>query len=126
MSYTITAIEVLDGFSTSASTADLTAYIAIVDQADACLTANSVSAVIGKQLKILGVRHLAANSNERGSVTTERAVSGASRSYAQRAGGETGYLETLRTTDQYGCVIGTLNKNGRLQLRSVGRRSAYT
>jgi hypothetical protein len=121
MPYVITTAEVLDGFSTSASTADLTAYIAIVDQADACLTANLVSEAIGKQLKILGVRHLAGNANDRGAVTQERAVSGASRNYSERAGGETGYLATLRTIDQYGCVLGTINNNGRIQLRSIGR-----
>lgn len=123
MSYAITTSDVLDGFTTGASTADLEAYIAVVDQADTCLTANSVAAAIGKQLKVLGVRHLASNSNDRGAVTQERAVSGASRTYSARAAGETGYLETLRTIDRYGCVLGTLNYNARVQLRSAGRRS---
>ena len=123
MTYTITEAEVLDNFTTSASTADLAAYIAVVGQADACLTANSVAVAIGKQLKILGVRHLAANANDRGSVTQERAISGASRSYSERKPGETGYLETLRTIDQYGCVMNVVNKNGRIQLRSSGRRA---
>ena len=124
MSYAITISEVRDGFTTSASDADLTAYIAVADQADACLTANGVATAVGKQLKVLGVRHLAANANDRGAVTQERAVSGASRSYASRAAGETGYLETLRTIDQYGCVLATINSNARIQLRSAGRRSS--
>ncbi|MDH5796928.1 MAG: hypothetical protein OEZ19_00045 [Paracoccaceae bacterium] len=124
MSYAITTADVLDGFTTGASTADLDAYIAVADQADTCLTANGVSVAIGKQLKVLGVRHLAANANDRGAVTQERAVSGASRSYSERLGGETGYLQTLRTIDQYGCVMAAINNNARVQLRSVGRRAS--
>lgn len=119
--YAVSSSEVLEGFSTSASAADIAGYIAIMDQADACLTAKSVSGAIGKQLKVLGIRHLAANASDRGAVTQERAVSGASRTYKERKAGETGYLETLRTIDQYGCVLGLINKNAYIQLRSVGR-----
>lgn len=126
MAYEITTAEVLDGFSTGASISDLTAFIAVVDQADACLTANSVASAVGKQLKVLGVRHLASSANDRGAVTEERAVSGASRRYKDRIGGETGYLETLRTIDQFGCVMAKINANSRIQLRTAGRRSSYT
>jgi hypothetical protein len=119
--YAVSSSEVLEGFSTSASAADIAGYIAIMDQADACLTAKGVSGAIGKQLKVLGIRHLAANASDRGAVTQERAVSGASRTYKERKAGETGYLETLRTIDQYGCVLGLINKNAYIQLRSVGR-----
>lgn len=123
MSYVITTGEVLDGFTTSASTADLTAYIAVVDLADVCLTANNVSVAIGKQLKILGVRHLASN-DEGGTALEERSISGASRKFAERSGGQTSYLDTLRGIDKFGCVISTLTSaGGTLQLRSVGRRS---
>lgn len=123
MSYAITIAAIKDGFATSASDADLLAYIAVVDQADICLQAHGVPADIGRQLKILGVRHLAANANDRGAVVQERAVSGAARSYSERKPGETGYLETLRTIDKYGCVLGTVNRNASVQLRTVGRRS---
>lgn len=123
MPYDITRAEVCDGFSTSASASDLDGYIAVVDQADTCLTAKAVPEDIGKQLKILGVRHLASNANDRGAVTMERAVSGASRMYRTRHSGETGYLETLRTIDSHGCVMGVLNKNSRIQFRAVGRRA---
>jgi hypothetical protein len=123
MSYVITTSEVLDGFTTSASTADLTAYIAVVDLADTCLTANSVSVPIGKQLKILGVRHLASNA-EGGSVLEERAISGASRKFGERSGGQTSYLDTLRSIDAYGCVMSSISSpTGDIQLRSIGRRS---
>lgn len=123
MSYVITTPEVLEGFQTGASTADVAGFIAVVDQADNCLASNSVSDVVGRQMKILAVRHLLSNSSDRGAVTQERAVSGASRSYKERVAGETGFLETLRTIDTYGCVMSTINKNQRVQLRSVGRRA---
>lgn len=123
MSYTITTSEVLDGFSTSASTADLEGYIAIIDIADACLTANAVSTAIGKQLKILGVRHLAASSTDGGSVTEQTSISGASRKFAERRAGETSHLESLRTIDAFGCVMSVITKGALVQLRSVGRAS---
>lgn len=121
MPYTITTTQVRDGFTTSASDADLTAYIAIMDQADACLTANGVADAIGMQLKVLGVRHLAGNASDGGDITSERAVSGAQRTYAGRKAGSTGYLDTLRALDQYGCVVGLLSNGGYVQLRAVGR-----
>lgn len=121
MPYTITTTEVRDGFATGASDADLTAYIAIADQADACLTANSVADAIGKQLKILAVRHMAADATDGGDITSERAVSGAQRSYAQRRKGETGYLNTLRSLDRYGCVVAVVSNGGYVQFRAVGR-----
>lgn len=124
MSWAITISEVKDGFSTSASDADLAAYMALVDQADACLTLKGVHSAVGRQLKILGVRHLATSSSDRGAVVEEQAVSGARRRYNERAGGETGYLQTLRSIDQYGCVLGLVNRNARIQFRSVGRLSS--
>lgn len=124
--YEITVAQVLDGISTGASEADIAGLIAVVDQADACLTSNSVGALLGRQLKILGVRHLAQSAADRGAVVSERAVSGASRTYAERKGGETGHLATLRSIDQYGCVMSVLNRNARVQFRAVGRRSTAT
>lgn len=121
MPYTITTTEVKDGFRTGASDADLTAYIAIADQADACLTANSVADAIGKQLKVLAVRHMASNATDGGDITSERAVSGAQRSYAQRRKGETGYLDTLRSLDKTGCVMAVVSNGGYVQFRAVGR-----
>lgn len=125
MSYVVTAIEVLYGFSTSASTEDVEAYIAVTDQADDCLTANNVPVAIGKQLKILAVRHLASIGNEKGSVREEQSVSGARRVFMDRKSGETNYLEALRSIDQHGCVLSTVNKNVKVQLRSVGRFSPH-
>ena len=123
MAVTITTSQVLDGFSTGASTADLTAYIAVIDQADACLDANSVPDAIASQLKILGVRHLAATGSDGGEVTQERAISGASRSYSTVPGGMSWYYRTLKAIDTYGCVTATLTNSPTVQLRSVGRRT---
>ena len=122
MSYSITSSEVKDGFGTSASDADITAYIAVVDQSDACLTANGVSFTIGKHMKVLGVRHLARLAETDGQVISERAVSGASRSVARRNGDDTGPLTSLRALDKSGCVISlVVSNNPRVQFRSVGR-----
>jgi hypothetical protein len=123
--YAVSVAAVLDGFSTGASAGDVAGFISLIDQADECLEANSVPGAVAKQLKVLGVRHLVSNSTDRGSVTQERSASGASRSYGSRRKGDTGYLETLRTIDQYGCVTNIISRNGSVQLRSVGRRSDY-
>lgn len=122
MPYTITVEQVNDGFNSPASDADLAGYIAIVDQADTCLTNNGVADAIGMQLKTLAVRHLAVNARDGGAVTSEKAVSGASRSYAEYNAGETGYLDTLRQLDRTGCVYGVVSQNSFIQLRSIGRR----
>jgi hypothetical protein len=123
MSLAITVSEVRDGFTTAASDADIMAYIAVVDQADACLTANGVAGSIAKQLKILGARHLASNASDKGQVTEEQSVSGARRVYTRRPGNETSYLHTLRTIDRFGCVMRVISNNPRVQLRSAGRLS---
>lgn len=123
MPYEITVAEVRDGFNTSASDADLTAYIAFAGQADACLEANAVPDAIGKQLKILAVRHLATAASDGGNVVSQRAVSGASRTFQQRRAGETQHLETLRMLDTYGCVMNVVSSGGSVRIMSVGRRN---
>jgi len=124
MSYEITISDVTAGFSTPAcSEVDISNYIVVLDQADACLTANGVPAAIGRQLKILGVRHLTTNATG-GTVVEERSISGASRKFAERSSGQTSYLDTLRTIDTYVCVMSVLSSaSGPVQLRSIGRRS---
>lgn len=122
LDYSITVDRVKSGFTTSASDDDIAGFIAIVGQADQCMTNNNVPGEIGQQLKVLAVRHMATNQRDGGSVTSERAVSGASRSLNAFKAGETGYLDTLRQLDQWGCVYGTIQSNQFIQLRSVGRR----
>lgn len=120
MSYDISVSQVLDGFRTSASQADLALYINFLGQADSCLAQNNLSFADGRMLKIMGVRHMAVSTNDGGDVLMERAVSGASRQYSARRGGETSYLSGLRSLDKHGCVLRLLNNNARVQLRSVG------
>jgi len=124
MTYEITTTDVLSGFSSSTCPdQDIANYIVVLDQADACLTANAVPGAIGRQMKILGVRHLATNATG-GTITEERSISGASRKFADRTSGQTSYLDTLRTIDTYGCVMSVLSSaSGPVQLRSIGRRS---
>ena len=110
--YTITSSDVISGGA---------AYIPFVDQADACMEAKGVADDIGKQLKILAVNHLVSAATTGGTVQSERAVSGASRTYAAMSGGDTGYLNTLRDLDSWGCVTAIVSNNGRVQLRAVGR-----
>ncbi len=122
MPYTITLERVRNGFVSPASDADLTGYIMFADQADMCLTNSSVADEIGQMLKVLLVRHLATNSRDGGSVTSERAVSGASRSYGQYQAGDTGFLDTLKQLDRTGCVYQLATNSSPIQLRSIGRR----
>lgn len=120
--YAITIAGVLSGFSTGAGTEEIAGAIAVVDQADVCLTNNAISPQLGRYLKTLGARHLLSSATSGGGrVKEEEAVSGARRVYADAKGGESGYMETLRTVDKFGCVIGQLNRNARVQFRSVGR-----
>lgn len=121
MPYTITVAEVKDGFSTSASDSSITAYITLVDQADACMTAQGVPDAIGQQLKILAVRHLLTSERDGGAIMSERAVSGASRSFGQFKAGETGYLNNLKMLDKWGCVYGVVSNNTGIGLLVVGR-----
>ena len=120
--YSITTTRVKDGFTTAASDDDIAGFIAVVSQADQCMTDNNVPGEIGQQLKVLAVRHMATNQRDGGSVTSERAVSGASRSYGAYKAGETGFLVTLQQLDRWGCVYGVVQNNQFMQLRSVGRR----
>ena len=122
MTYAITIADVKDGFTTPVADSDLEGFIAIADTADACLQRNDVAQAIGQQLKRLFVRHMATLQRDGGSVTNEKAVSGASRSYGDLRYGETGYLNTLKRLDSTGCVYGLAVSNAPIQMRSIGRR----
>lgn len=120
MPYTITVTQVKDGFTGNASDADIAAYIAMADQADECLALNTVPDAVGQRLKVLFVRHTASQQRDGGAVTSERAVSGASRSYAADQRGDSGYLDLLRQLDQTGCVYRLASNNGFVQFRTIG------
>ena len=126
MAYDITSKEVLDGFSISVSERDVAGYIEIVSQADECMTRNSVPDVIGQRLKVLAVRHMASLvgiDGSGGQVVSQRAQSGASRTFKEADADQgTHYGGLLRQLDSWGCVLGLIENNANFTLRSIGRR----
>lgn len=130
MATAITYADVTDGFSTSVSQAQIELLITIIDEADTCLDANSVSASKQEMLKVMAVRHMAvmmgASESGKGAVTSEHAPSGASRSYKAPSGmtlDSTTYGAMLKQLDGYGCITSLLENTANLSIRSVGRRA---
>lgn len=121
MPYVIDIAAVKDGFSTTLSDVMLNGIIAVVNQADACMTRKNVPDELGIALKLAAARHFATINRDGGSVISEHAVSGASRAYSQQRNGETGFLDFIRTADSFGCVYRVVSQNGYIQLRSIGR-----
>jgi hypothetical protein len=122
---TITVSDVRAGFQTSLPDSEVELAIAIVDGADACLNAN-YSADTAKALKLYGARHiLAMQSNSgQGQAVSERAVSGAARTFATQGEGlsSTHYGTLLRQLDVSGCITGLLEATHKLSIMSVGPR----
>jgi hypothetical protein len=125
--YAISVARVRDGFNTKASEEDIAAFISIVDQADACLTNNSIPTTVGRQLKILATRHmlvLAQTSDSGGKIISERAISGASRSFQQSTTVRAShYGDLLKQLDKTGCVLRLIENNAPIMFRSVGPKS---
>ena len=116
MPYEITSADIEAG-------GDFADLIAWADTADACMTAKGVPAALGKTLKIYLVKHVL-QLERGGSVSSETAVSGASRSFATVSGLQgTSYGKLLSQMDKAGCVLALISNNGTVQLRSAGRRS---
>lgn len=124
MAVTITVSEVKTGFTTSVPDAEIALWITLINAADTCLDANSVADDIQRILKITAVRHfLWSQSNEgKGSVTSESAPSGASRSYGRWSGDGSPYWATLKMADVTGCVRGVIDNKAQMQFMSVGPR----
>lgn len=125
MPYVITASDVKEGYTTSASDTEVDALIAFMDQADACLTANAVIDGLGKHLKILGVRHMLAltESNGSGKAVSEKSASGASRTFSDRMGKgpeATSFGTLLTQLDRTRCVIGLFSNDQPVLLKSIG------
>lgn len=126
MAVIIAVGDVKEGFDTTVSDIEIEMLIEIIDEADTCLDANNVSDAKQTILKIYGVRHmlqLQANS-AKGVVKSERAPSGASRSYGEWQG--TGIEATpfgllLKQIDVYGCVVNLIQDGPKLAIWSVGR-----
>lgn len=122
MAVVITVEEVKDSFTTSASDAEIQLAIDLIDQADACLDKNNVPVKVQTALKLYGARAIlwAQSNGGRGSVTSETAPSGASRSYGQWKGQYGPYWDMIANFDQYGCVRSILDNKQSLYIRSVG------
>lgn len=130
MAVVITYADVINGFDTAVPQAQVEMLIAIVDEADTCLDANSVSDSRQEMLKIMAVRHMSvmmsASASGKGAVTSEQAPSGAGRSYKPPSGmglESSTYGALLKQLDSYGCVTTLLENTAHLSIRSVGRRA---
>jgi len=130
MATAITYADVISGFDTSVPEAQVDMLIDIIDEADTCLDANSVSASKQEMLKIAAVRHMCvmmgASASGKGAVTSETAPSGASRSYKAPSGmglESTSFGALLKQFDSFGCITALLENTANLSIRSVGRRA---
>ena len=113
--YSITAAEVAVFIPVSVEMA--AAFIAVVDQADACLEGASVEQELGKTLKRLAVAHMVflTQNSGRGAVTSEGAPSGASRGFAAWSGkGVSGspFGSMIDGLDASGCLVGIFGNIG--------------
>ena len=124
MPFDVTVALVKEGFTTTAGDDEINDLIMIIDQADDCLTANSVAENIGRRLKAIGVRYLLALSSENagGHITSQRANDGSARSFsgdsmmsAERL------LRQLRAIDKHGCVLAQVESTPSIQLFAAGR-----
>ena len=128
MATAITVEDVKLGFATALDDAEIELMIGVVDEADTCLDANSVSEGKQKALKLYGVRHMLSlmENDGRGKATSEQAPSGAGRSFASWQGKDlasTRYGALLKQLDAFGCVTRLLENTNQVSIRSVGRRA---
>ena len=114
MAVTITLSDVRAEYpNTQASDVMLTAFIATVDAADACLDANSVPELHVKEryaiqtaLKLLGVGVIIESTY--GTISSEQSANGSSVSYKD---GSQGLLSQLKAIDTYGCIQSVIKSN---------------
>lgn len=112
MAYEVTSIDV------GTCAADLIAW---ADTADTCLTAKSVPHDLGRLLKINLIKHVQ-ELQSGGAVTSQTAVSGASRSFSDDFGAyKSSYGKLLAQMDKTGCVVALIGGGGYVQFRSAGR-----
>lgn len=87
----------------------ISAFIAVINGADACLDATGVADDVVIGIKLNAVWHLIAVS-QRGDAQSERSSTGASINYRDGTGLDaTGYGMALKTMDATGCVTRLLN-----------------
>ena len=123
MTYAIGLHDVTNGIDGTFNADEIAAYIALADDADACMMAKGVPGVFGQRLKVLFVRHMLTlgTGSGSGAVTSVSSASGASRSHAARDAKSSGFGDALKDLDRWGCVYGLLRAGKPAAiLRSVG------
>lgn len=126
MAVVITVEDVKNGFETTVADDEIELLIEVVDAADACLDGASVPDSKQKILKIYAVRHMLQmqSNGGKGTVTSERAPNGASRSYANWSGKgveATTFGSLLKQIDSSGCMVAILENSGpKLMIMSIG------
>ena len=104
MAVTITLSDVRAEYpNTQASDVMLTAFIATVDAADACLDANAVADPIQTALKLLGVGVIIESTY--GTISSEQSANGSRVDYKD---GSQGLLSQLKAIDTYGCITSVI------------------
>ena len=115
MAQAITVSDVREIVTTSLPDAVIEGYITYIDNADACLDANSVPLALQKELKRMGVAHLVDLQQQGGAgVKSLSGPLGDSITYDNSGAREeaTYWGQTLQTIDQYGCVSSLLVDRG--------------
>lgn len=109
MAVTISASDVTTAYPATAAVDStmMDGFIALVDQADACLDANGVSVVLQTSIKVAAVAHLATQSIDQSSVKSAGSATGASVTYKDSR--TTPQWALLKSLDQYGCVTSLLD-----------------
>lgn len=125
MAAVITVIDVKNGFDTTVAEDEIQMLIDVVDVADVCLDGASVPEAKQRALKIYAVRHMIAMqaNSGKGTVTSEHAPSGASRSYSSWKGvgvNATPYGNLLKQLDTSGCIVALLENTQQMAFMSVG------
>lgn len=119
---TVTDIKALEP-GTQLPDSVLSQFIAVVDQADTCLDANSITEDVQKLLKSYGAAHLAAAAS-RGNVESESSPTGASRKYrgsqSKNPLDTTQWGQQLQLLDSRGCVTNLLQTSQSLLIAAPG------
>lgn len=131
MAVTITSDEVKSGFSTTVAASEIDLLIAFIAGADTSLDAANVADGSQRLLKLYGIRHLLTlQANEgRGTVTNEKAPSGAGRAFNANKGEgieSTNFGKALLQMDKGRHVIQLIDNQTLVSLGSIGRRSDDT
>ncbi len=132
MAATITVDEVKDGFETTISDTEIQLMIDFVDaNADECLDKNSVPESTCKLLKLYAVRHMCTLMVEsgRGTIKSQGAPSGASRSFNAWSGEgvtSTTYGSMLSQMDENGCVTDIFRNDNNYDLLTIGEDNDCT